>query len=115
MPEDIQKATELMIKSEIHPSIMVDCSHGNSEKNHEKQPFVMGQIIEQIEAGQGNISGIMIESYLEAGNQPIPKNLKDMKYGVSITDKCIDWQTTEEMLRRTHARLKACGGRPVAR
>ena len=114
MPEDIQKAVELMQKSEIHPSIMVDCSHGNSEKDHEKQPFVLDQIIEQIVAGQGNISGVMIESYLEAGNQPIPKNLKHMKYGVSITDKCIDWQTTEEMLRRAHGRLKACGGRPVA-
>jgi 3-deoxy-7-phosphoheptulonate synthase len=114
LPEDIQKAVELMQKSEIHPSIMVDCSHGNSEKDHEKQPFVLDQIIEQIVAGQGNISGVMIESYLEAGNQPIPKNLKHMKYGVSITDKCIDWQTTEEMLRRAHGRLKACGGRPVA-
>ncbi|RQW82817.1 MAG: 3-deoxy-7-phosphoheptulonate synthase [Geobacter sp.] len=114
MPEDIQKAVELMQKSEIHPSIMVDCSHGNSEKDHEKQPFVLEQTIDQIVAGQGNISGVMIESYLEAGNQPIPKNLKHMKYGVSITDKCIDWQTTEEMLRRAHGRLKACGGRAVA-
>ncbi len=115
MPEDIQKAIDLMLKSEIPPSIMVDCSHGNSEKDHEKQPLVLEKTIEQIEAGQGNISGVMIESYLEAGNQPIPKNLKQMKYGVSITDKCIDWKTTEEMLRRAHGRLKACGGRPVAR
>lgn len=115
MPEDIQKAIDLMLKSEIPPSIMVDCSHGNSEKDHEKQPFVLEKTIEQIENGQGNISGVMIESYLEAGNQPIPKNLKQMKYGVSITDKCIDWKTTEEMLRRAHGRLKACGGRPVTR
>jgi 3-deoxy-7-phosphoheptulonate synthase len=115
MPEDIRKAVDLMRKAELHPSIMVDCSHGNSEKNHEKQPFVLEQTIEQIVQGQGNISGVMIESNLEAGNQPIPKNLEQMKYGVSITDKCIDWQTTEEMLRRAHGRLKDCGGRPVAK
>ncbi len=114
MPEDIQKAAEMMLKSELHPSIMVDCSHGNSEKNHAKQPLVMNQVIEQIVAGEMNISGVMIESNLEEGNQPIPKNLEHLKYGVSITDKCIDWQTTEEMLRHAHGRLKACGGRPVA-
>jgi 3-deoxy-7-phosphoheptulonate synthase len=115
MPEDIEKAVDLMLKAELLPSIMVDCSHGNSEKNHEKQPVVLEQIIEQIAAGQQNISGVMIESNLESGNQPIPKNIDQIKYGVSITDKCIDWQTTEEMLRRAHARLKECGGRPVGK
>lgn len=115
LPEDIQKAIELMIKAELHPSIMVDCSHGNSEKNHEKQPFVLDQVIDQIVAGQGYISSVMIESNLESGNQPMPQNAALMKYGVSITDKCIDWKTTEEMLRRAHGRLKACGGRAVAK
>jgi 3-deoxy-7-phosphoheptulonate synthase len=114
MPEDIQKAIELMHKAELNPTIMVDCSHGNSEKNHEKQPYVMEQVIEQIAAGQGHISSVMVESYLEAGNQPIQQDPAKLKYGVSITDKCIDWQTTEEMLRLAHSRLKACGGRPVA-
>ncbi|MDD2319590.1 MAG: 3-deoxy-7-phosphoheptulonate synthase [Geobacteraceae bacterium] len=114
MPEDIQKAVEMMQKAELHPSIMVDCSHGNSEKNHAKQPLVLEQVIEQIVAGERNISGVMIESNLAEGNQPIPKNLEQLKYGVSITDKCIDWQTTEEMLRRAHDQLKACGGRTVS-
>jgi len=104
-----------MLKAELLPSIMVDCSHGNSEKNHEKQPVVLEQIIEQIAAGQQNISGVMIESNLESGNQPIPKSIDQIKYGVSITDKCIDWQTTEEMLRRAHGRLKECGGRQIAK
>ena len=115
MPEDIEKAVDLMLKAELLPSIMVDCSHGNSEKNHEKQPVVLEQIIEQIAAGQQNISGVMIESNLESGNQPIPKSIDQIKYGVSITDKCIDWQTTEEMLRRAHSRLKECGGRQIAK
>jgi 3-deoxy-7-phosphoheptulonate synthase len=104
---------ELMEKASLHPSIMIDCSHGNSEKDHEKQPQVLRQVIEQIEAGQKNISGVMIESYLEAGNQPIPKDLSQLRYGVSITDKCIDWKTTEEMLRFAHGRLKTNGGRPI--
>lgn len=113
MPEDIQKAVDLMVKAELHPSIMVDCSHGNSDKNHEKQPLVLERVLDQIAAGQGNISGVMIESNLEAGNQAIPKDLSLLKYGVSITDKCIDWRTTEKMLRHAHDRLKACGGRPA--
>jgi len=114
MPEDIQKAVEMMEKARLHPSIMVDCSHGNSEKNHARQPMVLEQVMEQIAAGQGKLSGIMIESNLEEGNQPIPKDLALLKYGVSITDKCIDWPTTERMLRYAHDRLKSCGGRPVA-
>jgi 3-deoxy-7-phosphoheptulonate synthase len=114
MPEDIHKAVDMMVKAQLHPTIMVDCSHGNSEKDHERQPMVLRQIMEQIASGQGNISGVMIESNLDAGNQPIPKDLAQLKYGVSITDKCIDWQTTEEMLRHAHDRMKACGGRPIA-
>lgn len=73
----------------------------------------MDQIFKQIESGQGSICGIMIESNLEEGNQPIPKNLSLMKYGVSITDPCLDWRTTEEMLRSAHDRLSACAGRPI--
>jgi 3-deoxy-7-phosphoheptulonate synthase len=90
---------------------MVDCSHGNSEKNHEKQPQVLADVISQIEADNRSISGVMIESYLEEGNQPMPKSPCDMKYGISITDKCIGWGTTEKVLRDAHARLKKCGGR----
>jgi len=112
LPEDIRKTAEMMEKSNLLPSIMIDCSHGNSEKNHEKQPFVLQQVVEQIADGQGMISGVMIESNLEAGNQSIPGDLSQMKYGVSITDKCIDWKTTEEILRQAHARLASCGGRP---
>ena len=93
---------------------MVDCSHGNSEKNHEKQPQVLEDVISQIEAGNKSISGVMIESYLEAGNQPSPKDGSPLKYGVPITDKCVDWATTERCLREAHARLRRCGGRRLA-
>ncbi|GFE58085.1 3-deoxy-7-phosphoheptulonate synthase [Geobacter sp. AOG1] len=113
-PEDIKKTEEMLEKNGLFPTIMVDCSHGNSEKNHEKQPQVLESVVDQIAAGNRSISGVMIESYLEAGNQPMPENPKQMKYGVSITDKCIDWTTTEHILRQAHAKLKACGGRRLA-
>jgi 3-deoxy-7-phosphoheptulonate synthase len=112
--DDIRNTEEMLTKNNLHPTIMVDCSHGNSEKNHEKQPLVMENVISQIVAGNSSISGVMIESFLEAGNQPIPKDLEQIKYGVSITDKCIDWETTERTLWEAHGRLKACGGRKIA-
>jgi len=113
-PEDILKTEEMLGKTGLPVTIMVDCSHGNSEKNHEKQPLVLESVISQIEAGNRSISGVMIESYLEGGNQPMPARQLEIKYGVSITDKCIDWATTERILRESHARLKKCGGRKLA-
>ena len=113
-PEDIKKNEEMLEKNKLFPTIMVDCSHGNSEKNHEKQPLVLENVIDQIVAGNRTISGVMIESFIEGGNQPIPKDLSQLKYGLSITDKCIDWATTERILLEAHARLKACGGRQLA-
>lgn len=112
-PEDIAKSEELLEKGGLFPTIMVDCSHGNSEKRHEKQPDVLRSVVDQIVAGNRSISGVMIESFIEEGNQPIPKDLSQLKYGVSITDKCLDWPTTERILREAHDRLKACGGRPL--
>ena len=116
-PEDIKKTEEMLEKNKLFPSVMVDCSHGNSEKNHEKQPLVLENVIGQIVAGNRTISGVMIESFLEGGNQPLPKDPKDLsrlRYGVSITDKCLDWATTERILWEAHGRLKACGGRRLA-
>ncbi|MCL2760979.1 MAG: 3-deoxy-7-phosphoheptulonate synthase [Desulfuromonadales bacterium] len=110
-PEEIEKTEEMIHSTGLIPAIMVDCSHGNSEKNHENQPIVFDSVISQIEAGNRSISGVMIESYLKAGNQSIPDDKSKLKYGVSITDKCIDWDTTEKILRDAHARLKDIGGR----
>jgi len=112
-PEDIVRTEELLTKNALLPTIMVDCSHGNSEKNHEKQAAVLSDVIKQIEEGNRSISGVMIESYLEGGNQSISADCSTLKYGVSITDKCIDWNTTERILRDAHARLEKCGGRKL--
>jgi len=88
-------------------NIVVDCSHGNSNKNPELQPVVAENCINQIEGGNRSIVGLMLESHLHAGSQPIPKNLSELAYGVSITDPCIDWKTTEALLRRLHETLLA--------
>lgn len=81
----------------LTPNIMVDCSHANSNKDHNKQPDVARDIARQILEGNQSIIGLMIESNLNAGNQPL--NLQDLAYGVSVTDACIDWATTETTLR----------------
>ena len=79
--------------------MMVDCSHANSGKQPARQEDVWHSIIEQRVSGTTSLIGAMIESYLQEGAQPIPKNLSELRHGVSITDACISWETTERMLR----------------
>ena len=92
-------------KAGLSPRIVVDCSHANSAKDPQRQPLVMDACIDQVVAGQSPIVGLMIESNLEAGNQPIPADLSDLKHGVSVTDGCVDWATTESMIRAANTRL----------
>ena len=87
-------------------NIMVDCSHENSNKNHELQPLVLDNITQQILDGNQSITGLMVESNIGAGNQKIQEDRSQMQYGVSITDKCISWETTELCLRKIHEKLK---------
>ena len=84
---------------------MVDCSHGNSNKDPALQPLVAENCVAQILEGNRSIVGLMLESHLKAGNQRIPKDLSTLEYGVSITDPCIDWESTEELLLKLHASL----------
>jgi len=95
-----------LTKAGIRPNIMVDCSHANSNKDPALQPLVLENVANQILEGNNSIVGLMVESHLGWGSQSIPKNLGDLKYGVSITDACIDWDTTEKSLRSMHAKLK---------
>jgi 3-deoxy-7-phosphoheptulonate synthase len=104
--DDIVYTEDQLKKNGLLPTIMVDCSHGNSNKDYQKQPEVLDCVVDQILAGNSSISGVMIESNLEAGNQKIPANISQLKYGVSITDACIDWAITEKILLSAHARLK---------
>ena len=97
-------------KAGLPHNIVVDCSHANSYKNPELQPLVMQDCINQIcsqrGAGHRSIVGLMIESFIEAGNQAIPTDLSQLKYGCSVTDACVDWPTTERMIRDADASLR---------
>jgi 3-deoxy-7-phosphoheptulonate synthase len=101
-PEDVNKTVELLKKNNLPSAIMVDCSHANSYKDHTKQGLVLTSVINQILEGQKDIKGVMIESNLNAGNQSIPEDLTKLKYGVSVTDKCIDWNETVEILTKAN-------------
>jgi len=90
----------------LKKNIMVDTSHANSSKDPALQPLVMENVTSQIVEGNNSIIGLMVESNLEFGNQPIPDDLSELRYGVSVTDGCIDWGTTEKSLRDMHNKLK---------
>jgi 3-deoxy-7-phosphoheptulonate synthase len=95
----IKAAEEKLVAEKLPPVLMVDCSHANSEKKFAKQEEVWRSVIQQRVEGTKSLIGVMVESHLNEGNQPIPKNLADLRYGVSLTDSCIGWETTERMLR----------------
>jgi len=97
---------QALAKAKVKPNIMVDASHANSNKDPALQPLVMENVANQILEGNESIIGLMVESHLKWGAQSIPKDLADLEYGVSITDACIDWETTEKTLRSMHAKLK---------
>jgi 3-deoxy-7-phosphoheptulonate synthase len=105
-PASIAAAEKKLVAENLPPILMVDCSHANSEKKFAKQEEVWRSVIEQRVGGTKSLIGLMVESHLHEGNQPIPKNKCDLKYGVSITDSCVGWETTERMLRWGHAQLK---------
>jgi 3-deoxy-7-phosphoheptulonate synthase len=102
----IALAEEALKKARLPANLVVDCSHANSHKKPEMQPLVLSDVVNQIRAGNQSIVGVMIESNLEAGNQPIPADLSQLKYGCSVTDACVDWETTEKMLREAAILLR---------
>jgi 3-deoxy-7-phosphoheptulonate synthase len=102
---DIEKTTAALKTANLLPSVLVDCSHANSAKKPEQQPDVMTAVINQITAGNDSIIGAMVESNLFAGSQSFPQPKSRLKYGISITDGCIDWPTTEKLIRETYTAL----------
>lgn len=102
----IAACEEELRKAAIAENIMVDCSHGNSRKQYQLQLEVLENVTEQIAAGNKSIMGVMLESHIYAGNQPIPEDLEEIKYGISVTDACIDWPSTEAALRKMANVLK---------
>ena len=96
---NISKCESELAKAGLPSNIMVDCSHANSSKDHNVQPLVTRDISNQILKGNKSIVGVMLESHLNEGRQDIPADLSDLQYGVSVTDACMDWGTTETSLR----------------
>ena len=99
-PKYVGEAQSLLNTIDGPRSIMIDCSHANSEKEPSRQPQVLGSVLEHVAGGVGSVHAFMLESHLHAGSQSFPRPLNELEYGVSITDGCIDWQTTEACLRR---------------
>lgn len=103
----VEQAVVALLQHQLNPRVMVDCSHDNAGKDYRQQPLVLQNIADQIRAGSSYLMGLMIESHLLAGKQQIPQDLTDLVYGQSITDACVDFPTTVEMLR-TLAKSVAC-------
>jgi len=102
----VAMAEQALTKAKLPASIVVDCSHANSYKNPELQPLVMGDVVNQIRFGNKSLVGAMIESNIAAGKQSIPEDLSQLKYGCSVTDGCVGWETTEQMIREAHTGLR---------
>ena len=98
----VAEAEAALAKAKVSTKIMIDTSHANSNKDPFLQPLVLKNITEQIIDGNKSIIGIMVESHLKGGRQEIPENLCDLEYGKSVTDGCIDWDTTEKVILEMH-------------
>ena len=98
-PEDVALAEQALRKTGLHPTLMVDCSHANSGKDPNRQPDVWKSIIDQRREGNRHLIGAMLESHLHFGSQPLTQDPSILKYGVSITDACMDWETTAALLK----------------
>lgn len=94
-----------LTRANLPANIIVDCSHGNSMKDYLLQPAVFNDCIGQVHEGNQSIVGLMLESNLNEGNQPVPEDLSRLRYGVSVTDACINWETTEKLLLGAHEKL----------
>ncbi|RLM19906.1 3-deoxy-7-phosphoheptulonate synthase [Brenneria alni] len=105
--QDVEECEKQMLEAGLKPALMIDCSHGNSNKDYRRQPLVVESAIEQIKTGNQSIIGLMLESHLHEGSQSSEQPRSEMRYGVSVTDACISWENTETLLRSVHQELGA--------
>jgi 3-deoxy-7-phosphoheptulonate synthase len=103
--QSVEKVGQQLRQVGMEQVLMVDCSHGNSAKKHALQEEVWQDLVQQRVAGNRDLIGLMVESNLEEGNQPIPADRRQLRYGVSVTDACVGWETTERMLRHAYAQM----------
>ena len=104
-PADVEQCENEMRKAGLRPALMIDCSHGNSNKDYRRQPAVAESAVAQIRDGNRSIIGLMLESNINEGNQSAEQPRSEMRYGVSVTDACISWETTLQLLQSIHQNL----------
>lgn len=109
-PSAIMRATGILKAAGFEPHLVVDCSHANSGKDHRRQPVVFRDVLQQRTTGNRDIVGMMLESHLKSGSQKANADPSKMQYGVSITDACVDWENTEELVREAHVALGRTAG-----
>ena len=102
----VAQCEQALRKGGVSTNIMIDCSHANSSKDPNMQPLVLKDVTHQILEGNKSIIGVMLESNINAGNQSIPQDLSKLKYGVSVTDACMDWETTEKAILEMADKLR---------
>jgi len=110
--DSVASASALLEVAGLRSNIVIDCSHANSNKDHKRQPIVFRETIRQRNAGNAGVVGLMLESHLNEGNQSLG-DLSELAYGVSITDACINWETTEELLHEAYSALGEKAGTPA--
>jgi 3-deoxy-7-phosphoheptulonate synthase len=103
----VETSAKELLRLNLNHRVMVDCSHANAAKDHNRQTLVLEDVAEQLLAGSQHLLGVMIESHLIEGNQPIQENLSQLVYGQSITDACVDFETTQFMLRKLAQSVRA--------
>lgn len=101
----VANAQKILTDAGLQPRLVVDCSHANAGKKHENEHVVFESLISQRLQGNTDIAGCMLESFISPGNQALTENIEDLKYGVSITDACIGWDETAELLSRAAKQL----------
>ena len=104
--QSVATCEEQLHNAKLNARLIIDCSHGNSSKDYTRQTIVCEDVFQQINNGNRSVIGVMLESHLNEGNQSSDKPLSELAYGVSVTDSCINWATTESLLRRNAALLK---------
>jgi 3-deoxy-7-phosphoheptulonate synthase len=103
----VEASAKELVRLNLNHRVMVDCSHANADKDHNRQTSVLDDVAEQLLAGSRHLLGVMVESHLVAGNQPIKDDLAQLVYGQSITDACVDFDTTQAMLRKLAQSVKS--------
>ncbi|MBD2206017.1 3-deoxy-7-phosphoheptulonate synthase [Calothrix sp. FACHB-1219] len=104
--DSVKIVEEKLKEAKLPPRIVIDCSHGNTNKDYRLQSAVLENVIQQVVDGNTSIVGMMLESNLYEGNQPVNCKKEELKYGVSVTDKCISWEETERIILAAYEKLK---------